>query len=166
MSGQLGWELPEDLRPGETVLISACLAGEATRWDGGHNRASALLSALEAAGAVVVTVCPEMLGGLPAPRPPAEPPAGDGRAVLAGRQPILTVGEAPGADVTAAFRAGAEATLAIARQHQVRYAWFQDRSPSCGVHQTHSGGTVVPGPGLTTALLEGEVDVRTGSDID
>ncbi|MBL7008286.1 MAG: DUF523 domain-containing protein, partial [Planctomycetes bacterium] len=82
----------------------------------------------------------ELPADLPAPRPPAEPPAGDGRDVLAGLQPILTVGAGAGKDLTAAFLAGAEATLVLARRHRVRYAWFQERSPSCGVHQTHSGG--------------------------
>lgn len=91
----------------------------------------------------------ELPADLPAPRPPA----GDGRDVLAGLQPILTVGAGAGKDLTAAFLAGAEATLVLARRHRVRYAWFQERSPSCGVHQTHSGGGLRDGPGLTTALL-------------
>lgn len=156
MEPPAAWKPPADLRPGERVLVSACLLGERTRWDGASNPAAGLVEALEAAGAVVVPVCPEMLGGLPAPRPPAEPPAGDGREVLAGRQPVLTVGEGGGADVSAAFRAGARAALALAREHGARYAWLQERSPSCGVERTHSGGGVIDGPGVTTALLRDE----------
>ena len=77
----------------------------------------------------------ELPADLPAPRPPA----GDGRDVLAGLQPILTVGAGAGKDLTAAFLAGAEATLVLARRHRVRCAWFQERSPSEGSTRPTAG---------------------------
>ena len=52
------------------ILISACLLGVNCKYDGGNNRAEALLPLLR--GHDVRSVCPEVLGGLPVPRTPAE----------------------------------------------------------------------------------------------
>ena len=52
------------------ILISACLLGVCCRYDGAskpHPLAAAL-----AERHTLVPVCPEQLGGLPTPRPPAE----------------------------------------------------------------------------------------------
>ena len=59
------------------ILISACLLGVCCRYDGAskpHPLAAAL-----AERHTLVPVCPEQLGGLPTPRPPAE--QRDGRVV-------------------------------------------------------------------------------------
>jgi len=58
---------PAEQRPAETVLVSACLLGLATRYDGGDCRRDDVLRDL--AGCRIVPVCPEQLGGLPPPRP-------------------------------------------------------------------------------------------------
>ena len=147
-----GVTLPPDLRAGEPVLVSACVLGDNTRYDGSANPDPALLRALREAGAVLVPVCPEMLGGLPAPRPAAEPPHGDGRDVWAGRAPVLTVRGR--ADVSEAFRLGARRAVEEARRSGARYAFLKERSPSCGVAQSHSGGGLADGPGVATAALQ------------
>ena len=54
------------------ILVSACLLGVSCRYDGGANACPALLEALRAGGHTAVPVCPEVYGGLPTPRPPAE----------------------------------------------------------------------------------------------
>ena len=54
------------------ILVSACLLGACCKYSGGNNRCSALLDALRAGGHTAVPVCPEIYGGLPTPRPPAE----------------------------------------------------------------------------------------------
>ena len=147
-------EIPGDLRPGEVVLVSACVLGEAVRYNGTANSDQALLAGLRKAGAVIVPVCPEVLGGLGVPRPPAEPPEGDGAAVWAGRARVVTVGgESPGEDVTAGFLSGARQAQDLAKRTGARYAFLKERSPSCGVNRTHSGGAVIDGPGVTTAAL-------------
>jgi len=148
--------LPADLEPGESVLVSACVFGHATRYRGDSNPDRELVAALQERGVVIVPVCPEVLGGLPIPRPAAEPPAGDGRDVWAGRQRVL---DARGADVSEAFREGARQALRLAQISGARYAFLKERSPSCGVHRTHSGGGLVEGPGVAAAALE-EAGIR------
>jgi len=73
------------------ILVSACLAGEYCRWDGGTNLVPEIKSLVDSGNAVVV--CPEELGGLPTPRLPSERIGGrvvssDGRDVTAGSKPF------------------------------------------------------------------------------
>jgi len=98
-------------------------------------------------------VCPEKLGGLPMPRPPAEIQGGDGRDVLEGRARVVN---REGMDVTPAFTAGARATLELARRHGIRIAILKERSPSCGSTAIYDGsfsGQTRSGQGVTAALL-------------
>ena len=52
------------------ILVSACLLGENCKYSGGNNYNQAVCDF--ARGHQVVPVCPEVLGGLPTPRCPAE----------------------------------------------------------------------------------------------
>ena len=52
------------------ILVSACLLGENCKYSGGNNYNQAVCDF--ARGHQVVLVCPEVLGGLPTPRCPAE----------------------------------------------------------------------------------------------
>ena len=123
------------------ILISACLTGENCKYNGGNNRRDALLGLLD--GHELIPVCPEALGGLPTPRTPSE--IRDGRVVTR-----------DGRDVDKAFRAGAEAALALARREKPELVVLMSRSPSCGVKQRYDGtfsGTLTDGPGVTAELL-------------
>lgn len=136
----------------EKLLVSRCLLGHKVRYDGGAYGPYGLLQRWQEEGRIV-PLCPEVAGGLPTPRPPAEIPGGQGGGVLDGTLPVLTDA---GDDVTAAFVAGAEAALALVRQHGLRVAVLKARSPSCG--NTHNydgsfGGRLVEGEGVTAALL-------------
>ncbi|MFE8070304.1 DUF523 domain-containing protein [Marinobacteraceae bacterium S3BR75-40.1] len=135
------------------ILISACLRGEAVRYDGrGALQEHPLLRQWEAEGRLV-RICPEMAGGLPTPRPPAEVEGADGRRVLAGEARVIT---RDGEDVTGAFRAGAEAALELARRRNCVVAILTEKSPSCGSSETYDGsfqGRRVAGEGVTAALL-------------
>jgi uncharacterized protein YbbK (DUF523 family) len=132
-------------------LVSACLLGITTTYDG-RSRPQGELIALATRGRVV-PVCPEVAGGLPVPRPPAEIVGGDGNDVLNGRARVVTV---EGEDVTAAYLRGAECALATAQRCGITTAVLKQRSPSCGVSRiydgTHSGRLRV-GQGVTVALL-------------
>ncbi|MBQ9613579.1 MAG: GNAT family N-acetyltransferase [Lachnospiraceae bacterium] len=51
-------------------MVSACLAGENCKYNGGNNRNGTVLQLM--AENEVITVCPEQMGGLPTPRVPSE----------------------------------------------------------------------------------------------
>jgi len=134
------------------ILVSACLLGIYSRYNGGSNL-QALLAEYTRCGQFL-PVCPEQLGGLPTPRPAVEIVGGSGHDVLAGAcKAVNKVGE----DVSAAFVKGAEETLTIARTFPVTAAILKERSPSCGVHLIYDGsfGQIVKkGQGVTTCLLK------------
>lgn len=132
----------------EKVLVSSCLLGIACRYD-----AQRLPTPLTLDPDVeYIPVCPEQLGGMPTPRPPCVIASGDGSDVLAGRSRVLELES--GTDKTDHFLRGAEETLRIARVTEVQRALLKQRSPSCGVGRIYHGKTVVPGNGVTAALLK------------
>lgn len=136
------------------ILISACLIGQKVRYDGGHHRLGHPSIDIWQSAGRLVPCCPEVLGGLAVPRPPAEIVGGDGGHVLRGEAVVKT---AAGAEVTPAFIKGAEAALALARSHAIRVAILCQRSPSCGSRQIYNGrfeGVLIPGVGVTAALLK------------
>ena len=122
------------------IMVSACLLGENCKYNGGNNRRPELLRLL--AGHTVIPVCPEVLGGLPTPRVPAEIVNG----IVMNRE---------GLSVDTAFRQGAEKALALAEQEQPDLIILQSRSPSCGVKEIYDGtfsGRRVPGRGIFAGL--------------
>jgi uncharacterized protein YbbK (DUF523 family) len=134
--------------PRAPLLVSACLIGSHCRYDGG-SKPSALLRKLALRGRVL-PLCPEQLGGLTTPRPPASIADGDGEAVLVGRAEVL----GPAGEVLSdAFRRGATRTLALARGQGCRVAVLKERSPSCGVCRLSSPEGSRKGRGVTAALL-------------
>ncbi|MFN7009438.1 MAG: DUF523 domain-containing protein [Allorhizobium sp.] len=136
------------------ILISACLLGHAVRYDGKAKPLTHPAVDRWMKDGRLVTLCPEMAGGLPVPRPPAEIENGlSGEDVLEGRARVL---EVTGGDVTAAFIEGAERALAFAQAHGCAFALLIDGSPSCGSGQIYDGsfaGKKHPGRGVTAALL-------------
>lgn len=137
----------------QKILVSRCLLGHRVRYDGGaHGPFDQLQRWLDEGR--VVALCPEVAGGLPTPRAPAEIHGGRGGAVLDGELAVLTV---EGEDVTAAFVDGAEQALALVREHGIRLALLKARSPSCGNMENYDGsfsGVRVAGEGVTAALLK------------
>ena len=135
------------------VLVSACLLGERVRYHGGDAPCpSSILDAWRGQGRLVA-VCPEVAGGLPVPRPPAEITGGDGGDVL---RHDAYVGDGTGVDVTEPFLRGARATLEAALAAGARMAIFKDGSPSCATTYIHDGsfrGQRAPGQGVTSAML-------------
>ena len=133
-------------------LISACLIGENVRYDG-QNCLQHKLKTLAKTGQAI-TICPEVCGGLPIPRPPAEIIGGDGKDVLLGYAKVI---DHLGNDVSAEFILGAEKTLKLAQHHQVSHVILKANSPSCGSQQIYDGtfsGQKTQGKGVTAALLE------------
>ena len=123
------------------IMVSACLAGENCKYNGGNNRNGKVLQLM--ADNEVITVCPEQMGGLPTPRVPSE--IRDGVVIAK-----------DGRTVDLQFRAGASKCLEIARREQPDLVVLQPRSPSCGVKQRYDGtftGKLVNGAGVTAQLL-------------
>jgi uncharacterized protein YbbK (DUF523 family) len=138
----------------ERILVSACLLGQPVRFDGTAKPSHDALFERWRAEGRLVPFCPEVRGGLPVPRPPAEIAGGFGEDVLDGHAAVLT---RDGADVTRHFVVGAWQALEQARACAARIAILKEGSPSCGSLSVHDGsftGRKVPGGGVTTALLE------------
>ncbi|SMG19342.1 DUF523 domain-containing protein [Paenibacillus aquistagni] len=134
------------------IVVSSCLAGLEVRYNATHRLNDKLKQLVDEKKAV--TVCPEVLGGLPTPREPAEIVGGDGAAVLDGRARIL---DRKGADVTAAYIEGAEKALDVVRKLDASLVVLKENSPSCGSSMIYNGefsGVRFAGDGVTSALLK------------
>jgi len=136
------------------ILVSACLLGHHVRYDGGGAELESHVLRRWAAEGRVVAVCPEVDGGLPTPRPPAEiSRGGGGSLVLEGQAQVIDMA---GRDVTPSFVMGADHALAVARAGGVRIAVLKDGSPSCGASYIYDGsftGRRIPAAGVTAARL-------------
>ena len=125
------------------LLISACLCGSHCKYDGGANTLpEETLTALKKRYRLV-PVCPEVAGGLPVPRMPAE------------RQGERIVTSA-GGDVTEAYGRGAETALKLAGKFGCRAALLKHRSPSCGNSLIYDGtftSTLIKGRGTAAEIL-------------
>ena len=123
------------------ILISACLAGENCKYNGGNNLDPKVLALFP--GNEILTICPEVMGGLPTPRIPAEVRNGE-------------VINRAGVSVDREYHLGAEKALEIALRERPDLIVLKSRSPSCGVKQRYDGtftGTLMDAPGITAALL-------------
>jgi uncharacterized protein YbbK (DUF523 family) len=150
------------------LMISACLAGEAVRYNGNSLDSvdSRIMEWLRDARAMLF--CPEVEGGLPIPRDPAEIAGqGGGDAVLQGTAVVITE---KGDEVTGAFLDGAQKALSLCQKHGIRFALLKERSPSCGSHIIYDGhfsGTRIPGLGVTAALFRQHgIQVFSEEEID
>lgn len=150
------------------VLVSACLMGRPVRYDGSAKSIEAKCLARWSDQGRLISVCPELLAGLPTPRPAAEIyGVGGGNAVLSRASCII---EADGSDVTGLYLRGAEAALAAAAQQDCKYALLTDGSPSCGSSFIYDGnfcGNRLAGAGVTTAILRRHgIEVFSQNEID
>lgn len=134
------------------ILVSSCLIGKKCSYDGNHRENKLVEQYLS--DREVIDVCPEMLAGLPSPRPRCEIINGDGKDVLNGKAKVINE---KGEDVTSFFLEGANQTLNIVRKHNIKYAILKARSPSCGSKKIYDGsfsGKLKDGDGVTAAMLK------------
>lgn len=140
------------------IVVSACLLGVPCNHEGRGSRSAAVERlGVSSSGARLVPICPEVVGGLPVPRPAAE------------LQPDGRVVTAAGDDVTWAYSRGAAAAVALARAVGATEAVLKARSPSCGCREVYDGSFSrrrVPGEGVTAAALRAAgVAVRSEEDL-
>ena len=136
--------------PNSSILVSSCLLGLATRYDGSTRDCPALHSFLQDNGLLAIPVCPEQLAGLPTPRPKSWFTEGDGISLLQGNGRLCNEREE---DVGRIFCHGARQSLLLARLTGCRMAILKQNSPSCGTGRVHRNGQRVEGFGVTAALL-------------
>ena len=125
----------------EKILISACLVGDKTRYDGKSNYHPLIKELLQKYE--LIPFCSEVEGGLSIPRVPSEV-KGD------------KVFNKKGKDVTRNYVSGAEKALVICKYLDIKIAILKDGSPACGVHQIYDGnftGHKIKGMGITASLL-------------
>lgn len=138
------------------LLISACLLGEACRYDAkSKGLDSKTLDALKNKF-VLIPICPEVMGGLSTPR-------------LSNEMKDDKVIRSDFKDVTRFFNLGAYRALNIAIENEVDYALLKEKSPSCGVHQIYDGSfskTLIPGEGIFTELLKKKLDIKIFNELE
>lgn len=136
-------------------VVSACLAGVFSRYDGSREPMEAVVELVRRG--VALPVCPEQLGGLPTPRPPCE------------RRGERVVNK-HGVDQTEEFTRGADEALRLARLFGATRAVLKSGSPTCGCGEIHDGsfsGRRVAGDGVfATACKAAGIDVLTEADLE
>jgi uncharacterized protein YbbK (DUF523 family) len=117
-----------DVLPLPVVAISACLAGDAVRYDGDHKLQPLLLRTLDRR-IRWLHICPEMAAGLGVPRPPVQ--------LRAGAEGIAVVEvDDPARDHTAALQQGVSDIMQQLRMQRPAAIVLKARSPSCGTGST------------------------------
>ena len=134
----------------EKILVSACLLGVNCKYNGGNNYSDEVMEFLH--DYEIIPICPEIMGGLPTPRPASE--INDNKVINVNKE-----------DVTNNFKKGAEETLKLAKLLGVKKALLKQKSPSCGSGKIYDGtfsGTIIDGDGITARLLkENDIEVLT-----
>lgn len=95
----------------------------------------------------LIPICPEIFGGLPTPRIPAE--------IQADRRVLRKDGK----DITDEYKKGAKEALRLAKLFDCKLAILKERSPSCGSGVIYDGsftGNKINGDGITAELLKKE----------
>lgn len=127
----------------DKILVSACLFGEACRYDGKSQPCIDEKFLQWKKEGRLIPVCPERDGGLPIPRKPCE--LKNGRAVTA-----------DGKDMTDEYTRGADIALRTAKENGVKLCVLKSKSPSCGSGRIYDGsftGTLTDGFGVAAKRL-------------
>lgn len=126
----------------EKILVSSCMLGNNCKYNGGNNY-NILVEELKKKYEII-SICPEVMGGLSIPRVPSE--------CLNG-----SVINKDGVDVTRYFMSGSKKVLNIVRNENIKIAVLKDGSPSCGSTYIYDGtfsGNRISGMGMTAKLLK------------
>lgn len=129
----------------DKILISRCFLGERVRYNSEIMALNHPLLTLWQRQNRLIAICPEVAGGLPVPREPAEQDLTQGK--------VLT---RTGINVTEQFNLGAQQSLTLCQQHHIRFALLKESSPSCGSKFIYDGSFTnekIAGQGVTSRLL-------------
>ncbi|EOY2823546.1 DUF523 domain-containing protein [Listeria monocytogenes] len=134
------------------IAVSSCLAGIACRYDGKDKEITKIKQMVERGEAI--PFCPEVTGGLPTPRNPAEIIGGDGKDVWLGHAKVI---DNKGTDVTEEYKNGARLTLIKMQELGITQIIMKEKSPSCGSCAIYDGtfsGKIKDGTGVAAALFQ------------
>lgn len=129
----------------DKILLSRCFLGENVRYNSEIITFNSPLIKLWQQQKRIIAVCPEVAGGLPVPREPAEQQPNSDQ--------IITMS---GINVSKQFIAGANQALALCQLHNIRFAVLKESSPSCGSTLIYNGSfsnKKITGQGVTSILL-------------
>jgi uncharacterized protein YbbK (DUF523 family) len=136
------------------VLVSACLVGLKTRYNGVDNRNQNVINYLKKNNIDFYPLCAEQLGGLSTPREPCEIEYGfTAKDVIQGKAKIY--GKS-GKDVTESYINGCNLVIDFCKRFNITHAILQPRSPACGYPVVYDGqfkGNLKKGNGLLAQLL-------------
>ena len=124
------------------ILVSACLAGVECRYNGSSHTIPEVIEMVKKGDAM--PICPEILAGLPIPRPPAEQQNG-------------MIISSNGDDQTSDYLLGATIALKIALLINCNKAILKSNSPTCGCGVIYDGtfsGHLINGDGIFAKLLK------------
>ena len=125
----------------ENLLVSSCLLGNNTKYNGKNNYIDKIELIKEKYN--VIVICPEVMGGLSIPRNPSE---------ILGDKVISS----EGVDVTKEFVNGSIIACELAKKHNVTKALLKNGSPSCGKNKIYDGsfsGVKIVGSGVAASML-------------
>ena len=124
------------------IVVSACLAGVECRYNNTSHTIPKIVEMVKAGKAL--PICPELLAGLPTPRPPAE-------------QQKENIISATGDNQTADYLLGSTIALKIALLIHCKKAILKANSPTCGCGTIYDGtfsGHLIIGDGVFTKVLK------------
>jgi len=150
----------------EKILISACFLGKKVRYDGNANTLTNEIIQKWRNENRLISVCPEVSGGLSTPRAAAE--IQPDTISVQKKIPTITLSEKheltnkkkiltkEGENVTNAFYRGARNALELCLKHEIRFALLKESSPSCGSINIYDGSFTkikIAGEGITAEML-------------
>lgn len=118
----------------EKYIVSACLVGMNTKYNGGNNKNEKIIEFLK--DKEYITICPEVSGGLTTPRSPSE---------IVNNKVINKEGK----DVTKEFNLGTKKEIERVKEFNATIAILKSKSPSCGLNYIYDGS-------FTSTLIEGD----------
>lgn len=136
------------------VLVSACLLGRNCKYNGGNNDCPRVHEFLR--DKEVVEICPEVMAGMPVPRPSVEIAGG-------------LLKDINGKDVDAVYRRGVCRAMDEIADKEIDLVILQSRSPTCGVKQIYDGSfgkKLISGQGIfAEALIKAGYQVMDVEDL-
>ena len=127
------------------ILVSACLVGINSKYNGGNNYNKKIFELVKSGKAI--PLCPEQLGGLSTPRVPCEIKFVNGKRYVIDKN---------GRDVTLEYERGAREVMKFVKDLGIKKAILQSRSPSCGKGHIYNGNfekKLVDSNGVLAQLL-------------